>query len=516
VSENPPPGLDEIHGSLTAPLLPSLDASDVLGASAGREVPEAPLTPRNPTLPTLSWDPASSTTSSMPPQPPTPQPPASQPLAQPGVPAPPQPASAAATPIPGVPPASVPDVPAAPAPVAAVPPTPVSAVPPAPVTPPTAVHAPLVPEVAAQSASAPAPTVPAPAVAAAPVPPHVAAVPPAVAALPVPPGAMPGLDLPGVPPAAGQLPSHRGRDAFGAIVRTLVIAALVAAAVFGGRAAWDWNEGRHETQAGDVLPAEELAALPVQSVTFVRDVNGTGQMVAAVDLSTGDYLLGVGAIEVARHEGMLYQQVLGEPGWVPTNEEALASSSSALARAEAAFLVMISDLLPVESHPYLTIVSDESVELPGSPVPGAEVIEIASVEGPPEVDEIRTSGDSDVILDDVIDDIASPTYGGETGSAYSGPLVPTRHLTITLDRAAFSAGEPGTAYEYGLGGTTPVEIEVWVDSTGVLRKMIAPADVGRLGQYYELLAAPVDGPGIFDGSDFAPPPPAPTDAEVSE
>jgi hypothetical protein len=49
VSDNPQPGLNEIHGSLTALLLPSLEGSDVLGAPA-RAVP---VKTSNPTLPTI-------------------------------------------------------------------------------------------------------------------------------------------------------------------------------------------------------------------------------------------------------------------------------------------------------------------------------------------------------------------------------------------------------------------------------------------------------------------------------
>lgn len=319
-----------------------------------------------------------------------------------------------------------------------------------------------------------------------------------------------------VPDAPGQLTPHRGRDAFGAVVRTLVIAALVAAAVFGGRAAWDWNEDRHDQQASEALPAQDVPAPPVQTVTFVRDLGAAGQMAATVDLANGDYLVEVGDIAVARDDEVLYQRPLGETAWIPTNEQELAARSSALARAENAFLVMISDALPAESHPFLTIVDDESVELPGPVIPGVEAIEIDEIEAGPELDEITTSGNSDVIVDDVVNDIADPAFGGEDGSPPTGPQVLTRHLTITVDRAAFTAAEPRAAHLYGFDGTTPVDVEVWVDSAGIIRKMSAPADVGRLGRYYQLTGASVDDRPIFEGIDPVPTEPLSNPDEVTE
>lgn len=482
MSENPPPGLDEIHGSLTAPLLPALEGSEVIGGQAAPRTSEGPLRPTNPTLPTLSWDSASATTSTTP----APAPPA-EPVASPV-------GSPPAEPPPPVPPAQV--APGVVSDVGAPAPAPAVSSPTAPVPAPAA------------PAPAPAPVVPVPA----PVVP-VPAPPQPVGTAPAAPGVLADFAAPGVP---GQLTPHRGRDAFGAVVRTIVVAALVAAAVFGGRAAWDWNEGRHDQPASEVFPAGEVSALPVQTITFVRDLDGSGQMSATVDLTTGDYLVDVGDTSVARRGQLFFERSIAETDWVPTTEQGLASRSVALTRAEHAFLVMITDALPVEAHPFVTIVNDESVALPGSVIPGPEAIDIDEIESGPQLDEITTSGNSDVILDDVINDIADPAFDGDAGSTPTGPQVLTRHLTITVDRAAFTAAQPRAAHQFGFAGTTPVDVDVWVDSSGVVRKMSAPAGVGRLGQYYQLIDATLDAPDIFDGADFAPTEALPEAEEVTE
>ena len=459
MSENPPPGLDEIHGSLTAPLLPSLEGNEVLAAP----VPDVPLRPTNPTLPTLDWNPtAPAGVVSTPPAPPAP---AAAPPAAPA--APPAPPATPAEPL-------VDELSAPPPAFAAA----------APLDPAVAAVPPLAP---APSPSAPSPSAPAevgaPAAEAAGVPALPTVAPPA----PAPPGAAgmtPASASPFDAPEAPPLETHRARDAVGGIVRTLVVAAVVAVAVFGGRYAFDWNEDRHsDPVAADVLPATPVPAVDAR---FVEFQGGSTPVTAHVDLATRDFVASISATtELARRGGEYWIRDGANDPWVPASAEFLDTVSTELETIDGASLVMISDVLPVGSHPYVTVTADETVTVPGSALQGPQVI----VVGEPVTDA----------------DVTTPV----------AQQVLTRHLTVTVDRLALRAADPYLAESSRLSGSTPLVIDIWVDSAGVVRQMSSAAGASDLPSEYQLLSASVNGPGPLADLGLPPLPVAPTE-EVAE
>jgi len=283
----------------------------------------------------------------------------------------------------------------------------------------------------------------------APTPPPVSGMPPAFAAQ---------FDT----PTAQTLATHRIRDGVGGIVRTLVVAALVAGAVFAGRYAWDWNEDRHsDAAAAEVLPAASVAALDARFVAFR---GGDGSPVTAhVDLATGDYVVSVVDVnDLARRGDEYWMRSAADGEWVPASAELLDSAADARATIAEASLVMISDVLPVETHPYVTVTADETVVLSGQTMEGPQVIEISELEARP------TAVDPEVLV---------------------------RHLTVTIDRLALRTDDPNLARSSGLDGTSPLVIDIWVDRTGVVRKMSTPAGTSGLPDEYELISASSDGLG---------------------
>jgi hypothetical protein len=441
VSENPPPGFDEIHGSLTAPLLPSLDGSDVLGAP----VPEVPLRPTNPTLPTLDWNPTA-------------------------------PSSVVSKPPP-------PRVTAPDPPIVSDEPPPVVSAHMAPSSAPQSSSS-LVEERSAAPSAVAGAVLPSPAVVAAPVgavlsEPVIAAGAPALPTLTPVPAPTPASSLPPTfasafdTPTAKPIATHRVRDAVGGLVRTLFVAALVAGAVFGGRYVWDWNEDRHsDAVATEVLPATPV---PAANARFVQFRGGPGASVTAhVDLATSDYVAEISATQLARRSGEYWMRDVVDGVWVPASAEFLERVDDAREAAEQASVLMITDVIPVEARPYATVSADEVVTLAGEAISGPEVIDVHSPD----------------------DGSADPTIDGQQlASVSAGVGVVARHLTLEVDRMGLSAADPALAEASGLGGTSPLVLDIWVDATGVVRKLTALAGGASPAPEYELISVALDGAG---------------------
>ena len=101
-----------------------------------------------------------------------------------------------------------------------------------------------------------------------------------------------------------------------------------------------------------------------------------------------------------------------------------------------------------------------------------------------------TSGNSDPILDDVVDNIANPvTDADATTTTPVGQQVLTRHLTVSVDRLALRAADPFLAKSSRLGGSSPLVIDIWVDSTGVVRQLSTPLERVTFRPSYQLLSA---------------------------
>jgi len=270
-------------------------------------------------------------------------------------------------------------------------------------------------------------------------------------------------------PTTRPIATHRIRDAVGGIVRTLLVAALVAGVVFGGRYAWDWNEERHsEAAITEVLPATPV---PAADVRFVQFRGGpSGSVTAHVDLVSSDYVADIATSQLARRSGEYWVRNIPDGIWVPASAEFLDSVADERNAAEQASLLMITDVIPVGAQPYVTVTADEVVTLAGEAIPGPEVIEVDS----PDTD------------DQAID-------GQRTAAVPAG--VVTRHVTLTVDRLALQTADAALAESSGLGGTLPLVLDIWVDATGVVWKMTAPAGERSLVPDYLLISAAQDGAG---------------------
>jgi hypothetical protein len=323
-----------------------------------------------------------------------------------------------------------------------------------------------------------------------------------------------GAPLHGAPmdgPTANQVPKRGIRAGIGSMLRTAIVAALVAGAVFGGRFGWQWNQDRHaEAAAAEILPETPVA--PVDSRYIEFQLERSDVVRAHVDLANGDFVATIsGSTDVARTGGEYWTRDVGSDVWVPATPEFVESQTESLSAIEQASVVTVSDVLPVETHPYLTVVSDEAVALTGTMIPGQGVIE---VDAPTATDDeagddvIVTAGNADPSLD-VVDDIANPAVDSRSAETTpAGGVVFTRHLTVSIDRSGLWSTQPHLAESIDLVGDQPAQIELWIDATGVIRKMSAPSDVSRLWGEYELIAASSEGPGPVDALAVQPAAPA--------
>ena len=275
-------------------------------------------------------------------------------------------------------------------------------------------------------------------------------------------------------PTTRPIATHRVRDAVGGIVRTLLVAVLVAGAVFGGRYAWDWNEERHSAAAvTEVLPATPV---PAPDVRFVQFRGGpSGSVTAHVDLASSDYVADITTTQLARRSGEYWTRNVADGIWAPASAEFLDSVADERNAVEQASLLMITDVIPLGAQPYVTVTADEVVMLSGEAIPGPEVIPV----DPPDND------------DRAID--------GQQGAAVSARVgVAARHVTLTVDRLALRSADPTLAESSGLGGALPLVLDIWVDATGVVWKMTAPAGENSVAAEYELISAAQVGAGPLD------------------
>jgi hypothetical protein len=247
--------------------------------------------------------------------------------------------------------------------------------------------------------------------------------------------ATPAVAVPAEPDPA----AHRVCDAVGGIVRTLLVAALVAGPVFGGRYAWDWNEERHsEATLSEVLPATPVPAVDVRFAQFRG--GSSGSVTAHVDLASPDYVADIATSQLARRDSEYWMRNIAEGVWVPASTEFLESIADERNAAEQAALLMITDVISVGAQPYVPVTADEVITLAGEAIPGPKVIEVDS----PDTD--RGAIDEQ-----------------RTAAVPAG--VVTRHVTLTVDRLAVQTADAALAESSGLGGTLALVLDIWVDAT---------------------------------------------------
>jgi hypothetical protein len=355
--------------------------------------------------------------------------------------------------------------------------------------------------------------------------------------------------------AAGQgatIKPQRIRNAFGSAVRTLIVAALLGGAVFGGRFGYDWYRDR-EAAPASVLPLEPVAPIDARFVTYAFDIDTPERMkfFVSTDLATGDSLTtidnGTSLTRLARTQGA---------EWISSAGGAWVSNGSIQDGAlDDDQLFTITDLFPVDMHSYVTVISDESVAIFGTPYVGPKVIDVGEVTVPAsETDDNISDNISDNVIDNVGDSsdeisasgnvdpglsevLANPAPTASTAPTAptaptastaptapptpptlpprpsDGPQVPVRHVMFSIDRDAFTAADPIRAVESGFAGVGAVQIEVWVDEIGVVRRFVFPAAMNGIGGTLELVSASASGPGPLAGIDLENVAPAPVEVE---
>jgi hypothetical protein len=232
------------------------------------------------------------------------------------------------------------------------------------------------------------------------------------------------------------------------------VATLVAAGAFG----WQWNEGRHDAaSAAHILPSEPVAAPAVDLIEFTID--RTVDVSVRADLASGDALAVVsGGLAIARTDGVFWTREAGAEAWARASPAFIARNPGIIAAIEDAGVVTITDVLPPAVHRYLHVVDDRSADVPDVVADGPSVIDVR--------------GDGNV-----------------------------RQLTLRVDRAALTASEPLLARRLRLVGDDSIDIEVWLDRSGVVWRLSAPPEVTSIGGEYRLVSATTTGPGPLDDVD---------------
>lgn|GEM_PF-6422900 len=292
--------------------------------------------------------------------------------------------------------------------------------------------------------------------------------------------------------------SRRVQNAVGSIVRTLVIAALVAAAVAGGRYGYQWYQDRDtaSVDAAIAVPTAAVLAPDARYITVTRRFDDpVFDITTETDLATGDAVAtsSLGGPWAIRSGEVLMRDAAGN--WQEMSDAEIEANAFALFTMTKARILTITDVLPPAAVPFTTITSDTPVQVPGVVLPGETVFELGEPEASESGDgQITASGNSDPVLDDVVSNLppaATPTPGST--APVGGTTVEARKLVVSVDRAAFVATDRTTARSVGLFGTTPVTIEMVVDSTGVIRSMTSPADVTVMWGSYTLDRASTTG-----------------------
>ena len=231
------------------------------------------------------------------------------------------------------------------------------------------------------------------------------------------------------------------------------MAGLVAAGVFG----WQWNEARHDAaSAARVLPAEPVPAPDLALVEI--EIDRSVAMSLRADLESGDALAVVsGDFSIAHSDEGFWTRESGVEGWTPATAAFLERNAPIVEMIENASILTVTDVFPSAVHPYLRIVDDESIVDPDVRPTGPDAIDI----------------DGDV-----------------------------RRLVVQVDRNALRFAEPVLATQLNLAGEGVVDVEIWLDRAGVVRRLSAPADATIVGGEYRLVSADVVGAGPLD--QFAP------------
>ena len=190
------------------------------------------------------------------------------------------------------------------------------------------------------------------------------------------------------------------------------------------------------------------------------EIDRSVDVLLRADLETGEALAVVsGDLSIARSDDGVWSRESGVEDWTPASAVFLERNALVVEMIENASILTVTDVLPAAVHPHVRIVDDESVVDPGIVAIGAGVLDM--------------DGDGNV-----------------------------RHLVLEVDRNALRVAEPVLATQLNLAGDGVVEIEIWLDRTGVVRRLSAPSGVTIAGGEYRLVSAESTGPGPLDDLDL--------------
>ncbi|WP_162142072.1 hypothetical protein [Ilumatobacter coccineus] len=291
-----------------------------------------------------------------------------------------------------------------------------------------------------------------------------------------------------------------GKRSTGQQIRRVVLAAILVGGL-GAGARFGFDEYERRQAESDTAAAQEAS-------TFLPAI-GSGLPTAAAERPSGRYMhvvvdvenatdsitttirhdLSSGAItidETGTDDGEPFAYMIDVRGdtiaarpdssspWVAVTDDPLFAESVAESRQIAAGAIVFGDIVPPEMVPYVRVLSETDEVLPVVPL---DVVVDTALENDDDADDggrISTSGNSDGMLDDVIDNVVPDEPAStSTRPGVVRPAGPTtvRHYEIQLDTDGFSEQFPFMYADAFFGVRFEETIGLWVDDLGIVRQI---------------------------------------------
>ncbi len=276
--------------------------------------------------------------------------------------------------------------------------------------------------------------------------------------------------------------TRQRRSPVRSIAGTIFAAALAAGAGAGAHLGYDWYTAREDAPVAATTPdvPDDLAAWKQvdppairytdTATTIVTDL-GRREVTAHRDLVSGSRVVSVAetslegettTYEVELRDAEAFIRSAPDAPWAPTSVE---EATAIIGDEGLTDVFTVSDLFPVESLPFASILESEELQLPLGAI---------------RQQAIPTAG-ADELAPEAIDDPAV------TPPADGAALVrPTQvwHFRVRLDTEAFRAAEGAAfeAWERQLGRAAGTHFDVWVDRNGIVRQLAIDAEGVRLTQ----------------------------------
>lgn len=291
-----------------------------------------------------------------------------------------------------------------------------------------------------------------------------------------------------------------GKRSTGQQIRRVVLAAILVGGL-GAGARFGFDEYERRQAESDTAAAQEAS-------TFLPAI-GSGLPTAAAERPSGRYMhvvvdvenatdsvtttirrdLSSGAItidETGTDDGEPFAYMIDVRGdtiaarpdssspWVAVTDDPLFAESVAESRQIAAGAIVFGDIVPPEMVPYVRVLSETDEVLPVVPLDVAVDTALENDDDADDGGRISTSGNSDGMLDDVIDNVVPDDPAStSTRPGVVRPAGPTtvRHYEIQLDTDGFSEQFPFMYADAFFGVRFEETIGLWVDDLGIVRQI---------------------------------------------